>query len=112
MKAIQNITNILVTKKQITMKKNHWLWMVIGCGLPLLFIFLAPSFGIGGSSSLFIFIIFMFGIHLFMPHGSYSHGGHNHSQHKLDSQNNKGHDHNQKEPKEKVLEKHKGDQHH
>ncbi|OBX23356.1 MULTISPECIES: hypothetical protein [Bizionia] len=64
------------------MKNNHWIWMVIGCGLPLLFIFLAPSFGIGGGSSLFIFILFMFGIHLFMPHGSHRHGGHNHSQHK------------------------------
>ena len=39
------------------MKNNHWIWMIIGCGLPLLFIFLAPSFGIGGGSSLFIFIL-------------------------------------------------------
>lgn len=62
--------------------KNHWVWMVIGCGLPLLFIFLAPSFGIGSSSSLFIFILFMFACHLFMPHGSHQHGGHNHAQHK------------------------------
>ncbi len=57
--------------------------MVIGCSLPLLFIFLAPSIGFGSGSSLFIFIIFMFACHLFMPHGSHGHGGHNHSQHKL-----------------------------
>ena len=70
------------------MKKNHWLWMVVGCGLPLLLIFLAPLFGIGGGSSLFIFIIFMFACHLFMPHGSHRHGGHNHSQHKQDEPQN------------------------
>lgn len=80
------------------MKNIHWLWMVIGCGLPLLFIFLAPSFGIGSGSSLFTFIIIMFAIHLFMPHGSHGHGGQNH----------KGHDHNQKESTEKPTEKHKG----
>lgn len=89
------------------MKKNHWIWMIIGCALPLLFIFLAPSFGIGGGSSLFIFILFMFGIHLFMPHGSHGHGGHKH-----DSQNNKDHNNNQKESTEKPIEKHKGHQHH
>lgn len=56
--------------------KNHWLWMVIGCGLPLLFIFLAPSFGIGGGTTLFTFIIVMFAIHLLMPmkHGNHTHG--------------------------------------
>lgn len=65
--------------------KHHWIWMIIGCGLPLLFIFLAPVFGIGGDSSLFIFILFMFVCHLFMPHGSHGHGGHKH-----DNQNQKG----------------------
>jgi hypothetical protein len=89
------------------MKKNHWIWMVLGCGLPLLFIFLAPSFGIGDGSSLFIFIIFMFAIHLFMPHGSHGHGGHKH-----DSENHKGHDQKQKESSEKPIEKHKKHQHH
>jgi len=86
--------------------KNHWLWMVIGCGLPLLFIFLAPSFGIGGGSSLFILILFMFAIHLFMPHGSHGHGGHKHNN------QHKGHDHNQKESLEKPIEKHERHQHH
>ncbi|WP_445722497.1 hypothetical protein [Flavobacterium sp.] len=72
------------------MKNNHWFWMVIGCVLPLLFIFLAPLFGIGGGSSLFLFIIFMFACHLFMPHGSHGHGGHNHGQQKQENtQSNK-----------------------
>jgi len=66
------------------MKTTHWIWMVLGCGLPLLFIFLAPSFGIGGGSSLFTFIIIMFAIHLFMPHGS--HGAHSHTQHEQKEQ--------------------------
>tara|TARA_B100000929_G_scaffold207904_1_gene165707 strand:+ start:1218 stop:1457 length:240 start_codon:yes stop_codon:yes gene_type:complete len=58
------------------MKNNHWIWMVIGCGLPLLLIFLAPSIGIGGGTWLFTFIIIMFAIHLLMPmqHGSHTHG--------------------------------------
>jgi hypothetical protein len=47
--------------------KRHTLWMILGMGIPILFIFLAPSFGINGGSSLFIFIVLMFAIHLFMP---------------------------------------------
>jgi hypothetical protein len=89
------------------MKNNHWIWMVIGCGLPLLFIFLAPSFGIGGGSSLFIFILFMFGIHLFMPHGSHRHGGHNHSQHKQNEEAKSG----KNAPSVKAEEQHKGHKH-
>jgi hypothetical protein len=89
------------------MKNNHWIWMVIGCGLPLLFIFLAPSLGFGDGSSLFIFIIFMFAIHLFMPHGSHGHSGHNHSQHKeTDSVKSK------EIPSVDSKEEHKGHQHH
>tara|TARA_Y100000815_G_C13051375_1_gene390798 strand:+ start:308 stop:520 length:213 start_codon:yes stop_codon:yes gene_type:complete len=50
--------------------------MVLGCGLPLLLIFLAPSIGIGGGTWLFAFIIIMFAVHLLMPmrHGSHTHG--------------------------------------
>ena len=48
------------------MKKNHALWMLIGCVLPILLIFLFPLFGIGGKWPLFIFIILMFGCHLSM----------------------------------------------
>jgi len=86
--------------------KNHWIWMVIGCGLPLLLIFLAPSFGIGGGTSLFIFILFMFAIHLFMPHGSHGHGGHNDSQ--LEE---KEHEHIKETPVKEPKDEHKGHQH-
>lgn len=78
------------------MKKTHWAWMIIGCGLPLMFIFLAPSFGIVDGSSLFVFIIFMFAIHLFIPHGSHGHGRHDHS-----GENHTGHEHSKKELTEK-----------
>lgn len=89
--------------------------MVIGCGIPLLLIFFAPSFGIGDGSSLFIFIVVMFGIHLFMPHGSHGHGGHGGN--KNDSQNHSshrstGHDHSKEESTEKPIEEHKGHHHH
>lgn len=79
--------------------------MVIGCGLPLLFIFFAPSLGIGSSSSLFIFILFMFAIHLFMPHGSHGHGGHNHSE----KQHNRKHGEGTSSAETK--KEHKGHQH-
>ncbi|PHR69672.1 MAG: hypothetical protein COA67_09685 [Lutibacter sp.] len=85
------------------MKKNHWIWMVVACGLPLLFIFLAPSLGIGSGSSLFSFIIIMFAVHLFMPHGS-----HGHNEEKHDNQDHKGDDDNQKES----IENQKGHKHH
>jgi hypothetical protein len=89
------------------MKNNHWIWMIIGCGLPLLFIFLAPSFGIEGGSSLFIFIIFMFACHLFMPHRSHGHGGHNHSDHKQNEPQN-----SKDTPLVEPKDEHKGHQHH
>ena len=80
--------------------------MIIGCGLPLLFIFLAPSFGIGGGSSLFIFILFMFAIHLFMPHGAHGHAGHNHSQ-----EEQLEHGQGKETPKTLPKEEHKGHHH-
>lgn len=72
-----------------TMKNHHSLWMVVGCVVPLLLIFLAPAFGIGGTTSLFIFILFMFACHLFVPHEAHHHGIQNYAeQHKDKSQNN------------------------
>ena len=94
------------------MKKNHWIWMIIGCGIPLLFIFLAPSFGIGGGSSLFIFIILMFAVHLFMPHGSHGHGGDKNDSQNHSGHNHNGHDHSKEESTEKPIKTHKGHQHH
>ncbi|WP_115170703.1 hypothetical protein [Sphingobacterium spiritivorum] len=51
------------------------LWMIIGCILPLLLIFLAPALGLSSQVSMFIFIVFMFACHLLMPmlHGSHDH---------------------------------------
>jgi hypothetical protein len=37
--------------------KKYIIWMIIGCGLPLLLIFLAPALGLGSGTSLFIFIM-------------------------------------------------------
>ncbi len=56
--------------------KNHGLWMIIGCTLPLLLIFILPLFGVSGGGLLFIFIILMFACHLFMMGGHGGHGGH------------------------------------
>ena len=58
--------------------KKQILWIIIGCGLPLLLIFLAPAFGITGNWPLLIFIIAMFASHLLMP-------GHNHGTQKRSS---------------------------
>lgn len=61
--------------------KNHGLWMIIGCILPLFLIFLLPAFGVSGNVSLFIFIILMFACHLFMmghhhgKEGNHTQGG-------------------------------------
>ncbi len=56
--------------------KKYTIWMIIGCGLPLLFIFFAPALGLGSGTSLVIFIIAMFACHLLMP--MHHHGEHNH----------------------------------
>ena len=56
--------------------KKHIIWMIIGCGLPLLLIFFAPALGISGNVSTLIFIIAMFACHLLMP--MHHHGGHKH----------------------------------
>lgn len=67
--------------------KNHKLWMVIGCGLPLLLIFFAPALGITGYNEIFAFVILMFVLHLFMPmHG----GGHRQGHQDQAGHNDKG----------------------
>tara|TARA_R110002049_G_scaffold191337_1_gene360270 strand:+ start:31072 stop:31335 length:264 start_codon:yes stop_codon:yes gene_type:complete len=86
--------------------KGHWIWMVIGCGLPLLLIFFAPALGITGYNGLLGFIILMFVFHLFMPHGA--HGGHNNT-----DQNAKQHENGKEKPLvEETNENHKGHSHH
>jgi hypothetical protein len=58
------------------MGTKHALWMILGCTLPLLLIFVLPLFGISGGVSLLIFIILMFACHLFMMRGHGKHDGH------------------------------------
>ncbi|PAW95159.1 hypothetical protein CKK33_17305 [Mucilaginibacter sp. MD40] len=45
---------------------KHLFWMIIGCTVPLLLIFLLPLFGITGNYSFLIFIVLMFGCHFMM----------------------------------------------
>lgn len=62
--------------------RNHIVWMIIGCGLPLLLIFFAPTLGLGSDISLFIFILVMFACHLLMPmhHGRHQTSGESNSE--------------------------------
>lgn len=62
---------------------KHTIWMIIGCTIPLLLIFLAPALGISGNVSFFIFIAAMFACHLLMPMHHAGHANdekHKHSQ--------------------------------
>ncbi len=60
---------------------KHSFWMIIGCTVPLLLIFLLPLFGITGNYIFFIFIVLMFAFHLMMI-GKHGH----HHQHTNTSQ--------------------------
>lgn len=53
---------------------KHTLWMLAGCLLPVLLIFILPAFGVSEGASLFVFIVLMFGCHLLMLRGHGSHG--------------------------------------
>jgi hypothetical protein len=91
--------------------KGHWIWMVIGCGLPLLLIFFAPALGITGYNGLFAFIIVMFLVHLFIPHGGHGNSGHAHGGHGESGKTN-GHERGKDEPAVGTQEEHKGHRHH
>jgi nitrate/nitrite transporter NarK len=56
--------------------KNHMLWMIIGCVLPLLFIFILPAFGVSSQAAFVIFFVFMFACHFLML-------GHHHGQRQI-----------------------------
>ncbi len=56
------------------MKKNHMLWMLIACGLPLLLLFFLPSFGVESDITLFVVVVIFFLAHLFMIGGHSHHG--------------------------------------
>ena len=65
---------------------KHLFWMIIGCTVPLLLIFLLPLFGITGNYTFLIFIVAMFASHLMMP---MHHGGHEQDGHKEHSETTK-----------------------
>lgn len=56
---------------------KHHFWMLIGCILPFLLIFLLPMFGVSGGALLPVFILAMFACHLLMMFG-HGKGGSNH----------------------------------
>jgi cell division protein FtsW (lipid II flippase) len=49
--------------------KKHALWMLIGCVLPILLIFLLPVMGIKGNGALILIIILILACHLIMVVG-------------------------------------------
>jgi hypothetical protein len=49
--------------------KKHTLWMILGCLLPALLVFILPALGVSGNVTTFIFIALMFACHLFMLGG-------------------------------------------
>ncbi|MES2874450.1 MAG: hypothetical protein V4708_12055 [Bacteroidota bacterium] len=59
---------------------KHLFWMVIGCTVPLLLIFLLPLFGLTGNYAFLIFIVFMFACHLLMPMHHERHGRDTHKE--------------------------------
>ncbi|PAU94269.1 hypothetical protein CK503_08645 [Aliifodinibius salipaludis] len=45
---------------------KHTLWMIIGCGIPLLLLFFAPFLGLNSNVTFFLFIVAMFLCHILM----------------------------------------------
>lgn len=56
---------------------KHSIWMIIGCVLPLLLIFLLPVFGVRGDLILFIVVVLIFVMHFFMMGGHHGRQGSN-----------------------------------
>lgn len=81
--------------------KKHLIWMIIGCIVPLLLIFLAPALGLNDNVPLFFFIIAMFACHLLMP---MHHGEHKKKENQNSSQGEeKSEHHHQSYPNEKEI---------
>jgi len=49
--------------------RGHGLWMILGCTLPLLLVFLLPLLGISGNVRTLLFIVLMFACHLMAMRG-------------------------------------------
>ena len=68
--------------------KNHWLWMLLACVVPILLIFLLPLIGVTTDLTFFLFLVVFFIAHLFMMRG-HSHGyGGNHRHEEQNQKNN------------------------
>lgn len=63
---------------------KHMVWMIIGCVLPFLLIFLFPVLGISQGVTTLLFFVLMLGCHLMMlgGHGHGGNDGHDEDQHK------------------------------
>ena len=56
--------------------KRHSLWMLLGCALPLLLLFVLPLLGVSGNVATFLFILVMFACHLLAMRGhTHKHDG-------------------------------------
>ncbi len=64
---------------------KHFLHMLIGCGLPMLLIFVLPLFGVSEGITLTVFIVLMLGCHLLMMRGHMT----DHSDHDSKHQENR-----------------------
>jgi len=74
---------------------KHLFWMIIGCTVPLLLIFLMPLLGISGNYTFLIFIVAMFACHLLMPmnHGDHEHTGHQEHSETTNTEKHESHHH-------------------
>lgn len=70
---------------------KHTIWMIIGCLVPLLLIFILPLFGVTGNYSIFIFIAVMFLCHITMMGGHRGHNQHEHSDQNQKEVNHESH---------------------
>ncbi len=55
---------------------KHFLHMLIGCGLPMLLVFVLPYFGVSGGVTLTVFMVLMLGCHLLMMRHMPGHPNH------------------------------------
>ncbi len=58
---------------------KHFLLMLLGCGLPILLIFLLPALGVDSATTLTVFLVLMLLCHLlhFKLHAGHSHNPNN-----------------------------------
>lgn len=65
---------------------RHFVYMLIGCVLPFMLIFVLSLFGIADGVTMLVFVVLMFSYHLFMMRG------HQHGTDNIEGQDRKGED--------------------